>query len=278
MVEVSNKNLALASIGVGVAGLFISIATGGGIYSLIVGALAGLGAIGAAIFVKMGYLVVPMITQRTKTVVLTDTGYEIPPTQDVIIKRAQSGVYYASAFLGMKIYQSALEKEEGEMVAYIKQFEMAMTQFKKVVKISYTMHAVDISNDRKKLETQKAEAQLKLQKEREKSEPDVLRINQFERQIAYFEGMVNQLSKGLRPMKVVLYAMVTDTGITKDEATARVKNAADKLGTLLSNSFNCESDLLAGDEMLKAFEWEKFLPTTIEELEDQTESEKAGNM
>ncbi len=278
MVEVSNKNLALASIGVGVAGLFISIATGGGIYSLIGGARAGLGAIGAAIFVKMGYLVVPMITQRTKTVVLTDTGYEIPPTQDVIIKRAQSGVYYASAFLGMKIYQSALEKEEGEMVAYIKQFEMAMTQFKKVVKISYTMHAVDISNDRKKLETQKAEAQLKLQKEREKSEPDVLRINQFERQIAYFEGMVNQLSKGLRPMKVVLYAMVTDTGITKDEATARVKNAADKLGTLLSNSFNCESDLLAGDEMLKAFEWEKFLPTTIEELEDQTESEKAGNM
>jgi hypothetical protein len=276
MVEVSNKNLALVSIGIGVMGVLVSIATGGGVFSLIGGALAGLGAIGAAIFLKMGYLVVPMITQKTKTIVVTDTGYEIPPAQDTIVKKAQNGVYYASAFLGMKIYQSALEREEGEMVAYNKQFEMAMTQFKKVVKISYAMHAVDISNDRKKLETQKAEGQLKLQKEREKSEPDVLRINQFERQIAYFEGMINQLSKGLRPMKVVLYAMVTDTGITKDEAIARVKNAADKLGTLLSNSFNCETDLLTGDEMLKAFEWEKFLPTTIEELEDQTESEKAG--
>jgi hypothetical protein len=278
MVEVSNKNLALASIGIGVVGVLASISTGGSMFSLIGGALAGLGAVGAAVFIKMGYLVVPMITQKTKTVVLMDTGYEIPPSQDVILKKAQSGVYYASAFLGMKIYQSALEKEEAEMITYNKQFEMAMTQFKKVVKISYAMHAVDITNDRKKLETQKAEAQLRLQKEREKSEPDVLRINQFERQIAYFEGMINQLGKGLRPMKVVLYAMVTDIGITKDEATAKVKNAADKLGTLLSNSFNCETDLLTGDEMLKAFEWEKFLPTTIEELEDQTESEKTGSM
>jgi hypothetical protein len=178
--------------------------------------------------------------------------------------------------LGLKIYQSALEKEESEMTSYNKQFELAMTQFKKVVKVSYVMHAVDISNDRKKLETQKAEGQLKLQKEREKAEPDVLRLNQFERQIAYFDGMINQLSKGLRPMKVVLYAMVTETGMTKDEAVARVKSAADKLATLLSNSFNCEADTLTGDEMLKAFDWEKFLPTTIEELEDQTETEKTG--
>jgi len=275
MVEVSNKNMALICLGIGVVGIVISIASGGGILSLIGTVIVALCTIMAAIFLKAGYLVIPMITQQTKTVVVTDTGYEIPPQQDCIIKKAQNGVFYASSFLTIKIYQSALEKEEGELTAYNKQFELAMTQFKKVVKISYMMHAIDVSDERKKLEAKKAENQLKLQKEREKSEPDLIRLSQYERQITFYDNQVDQLSKGLRPMRVVIYAMVTESGMTKDEAVAKVKSSMDKLSTLLSNSFNCESDILTGEEMLKAFEWEKFMPTTIEELEDQAESESA---
>jgi len=275
MVEVSNKNMALICLGIGVLGIVVSIMNLGAIAGLIGAVMITIGTILAAIFLKAGYLVIPMITQQTKTVVVTDTGYEIPPQQDCIIKKAQNGVYYASAFLTIKIYQSALEKEEGEIAAYNKQFELAMTQFKKVVKISYMMHAIDVSDERKKLEAKKAENQLKLQKEREKSEPDLIRLSQYERQISFYDNQVDQLSKGLRPMRVVLYSMVTETGMTKDEAVAKVKSSIDKLSTLLSNSFNCESDILTGEEMLKAFEWEKFMPTTMEELEDQAESESA---
>ena len=66
MVEVSNKNMALICLGIGVVGIVISIASGGGILSLIGTVIVALCTIMAAIFLKAGYLVIPMITPFRK--------------------------------------------------------------------------------------------------------------------------------------------------------------------------------------------------------------------
>jgi hypothetical protein len=273
---VTQKTAFYIALGISAFGLFAALAAGGGIVTIIGVFFGALGAVGSLAIYKYGYMVIPWLTQQSKTVFITSEGYEIPPTQDVILKKSENGVYYATAFLGIRLYQSAVEMSEEQLKAYNTLFERAMSGFKKVVKIGYIMHAVDISEKKRELEGKKAEAQLRLQREREKTEPDPLRIERFEREVMYWNAQIDKLTRGLRPMRVLLYAMTTDAGLTRDEAIARVNNNASELRTLLSNSLNCEVVRLTADEMMTAFEWERFLPLTPEDVEARAEMERTG--
>jgi hypothetical protein len=272
---VTQKTAFYIALGMGAFGLFASLGAGGGIITIIGSLFIMIGIIGVIAIYKYGYMVVPWLTQRTKTVFITSEGYEIPSSQDVIIKKAENGVYYATAFLGIRLYQSAVEMSEEQMKSYNELFERAMAGFKKVVKICYLMHAVDIADKKKELEGKKAEAQLRLQREREKAEPDPLKVERYEREVNYWNAQIERLTRGLRPMRVVLYAMTTEAGLTRDEAITRVNNTAAELRTLLSNALNCDVVRLVGDEMLIAFEWERFLPLTPEDIEARVEVERA---
>jgi len=267
MVAITEKKmLVYGAIAVGGLGMLISL-FGGTIGSLIGGLLAGLGALFAILFMKYGYILMPLITERTGTVIMTDTGFEIPPRQDVVVKNV-GGVYYASAFLGIKIFESATEKTLDENIAYNEYFERAISNLKNVTKIAYMVYVEDISKKRRDIEAKRAEAQLRLARERDKGEPDVLKIDKFEREVAVWDNELNKLIKGVKPMGVVAYAMTTAVGVSKDAAMAAAKAQANELRTVLANALNVEVELLTGDEMLKCFEWEKFMPVTAQDLEE----------
>ncbi|MBI2079869.1 hypothetical protein HYT84_03820, partial [Candidatus Micrarchaeota archaeon] len=161
--------------GAGIVGALFALVSGGGIFSTIGAAIGGICGLMAVLIIRYGYIIVPIITQQTKVVVMTDTGYEIPPSQDVVVK-GSGGLYYSSAFLGIKIFESASEKSLEENIAYNEYFERAISNLKYVTKISYMLYVEDISEKRKSIEAKRAEAQLRLAREREKAEPDVLRI------------------------------------------------------------------------------------------------------
>ena len=277
MIELGRKNFAYASLGVAVIGLLALISNLSIFFNFIGAVLIAVGTLTGLLMYKYGYLIIPWITSRSNTILITDTGYEIPPTQDVIVTKSKDrDIYYATVFLGIKLHKSALEMGESEVMNYNKQFERAMAAFKKVVKIGYILQALDISEQKKELEARKAEAQLRLQREREKPEPDVLKIERFEREIAYYQSQIDRIVRGVRPMAVVLYAMTTAAGITKDEAVAKAKAQASELKTIIENTLNTSVEVLTGDEMLKAFNWEYFLPLTKEDLENMVESESLG--
>lgn len=271
MVEFGNKKLSYAAIGISGFAALIAATQGGGIVSAIGFFITALGAVAALLILKYGYILIPMFTSKSNIILITDEGYEIPPSQDAIVRKTSSGIYYASVFLGLRIYQSTIEMSQNELSAYNQNFERAMTNFKRVVKVAYMMHSIDITEKKKEYEEKRAEAQLRLQKEREKVEPDILKIQRYEKEISYYSAQIDRLIKGERPMRVVAYAMVTEVGVTKEEALSRAKAAASELKTLLSNSLNVDVDILQADEMLKIFDWEKFMPTTPEELEDKAE-------
>lgn len=255
------------AIAIGIVGIFASL-IGGGLWAVLGGMLAGLGSALAILFWKYGYVIIPMITKTTGTAILTDTGYEIPPSEDVIVKKYEN-VYYASAFLGIKVFESTTEKSPEEMITYNEYFERAISNLKYVTKVAYLLYVEDISEKRRIVETKRAEAQLRLARERDKPEPDVLRIDKYEREVAQWDNQLNQLIKGIKPMGVVAYAMTTAAGISKDGAIASVRAQANELRTVLANALNVEVEVLTGDEMLKCFEWEKFFPVTAKELEEQ---------
>ncbi len=264
---VSSKIVTYACIGVGFFGGLMAILAGGGIFGLFGGLLAFLGSFLSILFWKYGYIMVPLITERTKIVMMSDLGYEVPPAQDVIVKTV-NGLYYASAFLGIKIFESATEKSDQESIAYNQFFERAISNIKYVTKVAYMLFVEDVGEKRKMIETKRAESQLRLARERDKPQPDVLKIDKYEREVAVWDNQLTRLIKGVKPMGVVAYAQTTAVGLSKDAAVASARTQANELKTVLANALNVEVVTLTGDEMLKCFEWEKFFPTTPQELEE----------
>jgi hypothetical protein len=266
MPETGSKMYIYACLALGLFGIVMAFVVQG-IFALIGGFFAGLGALFGFLFWKYGYLLIPLITQRTNIVMMSPEGYEIPPSQDVILKSV-NGVFYASAFMGIKIFESATEKSAEENIAYTQFFERAISNLKYVTKIAYMLYVEDIAEKRKTIETKRAEAQLRLARERDKSQPDVLKIDKYEREAAVWDNQLTRLIKGVKPMGVIAYAMTTAADISKEAAIAKARAQASEIKTVLANSLNVEVVTLTGDEMLKCFEWERFYPTTVQELEE----------
>ena len=271
MIETTgSKKFIYGSLAVGALGAvlaFFGAVTASSPMAVFGGLLAGLGSAGGVLLWKYGYLIIPLITQRTKIVMVTTDGYEVPPEQDVIVK-STNGVFYASAFLGLRIFESATEKSLEENISYSKYFERAISNLKYVTKIAYMLYIEDVGEKRKSIETKRAEGQLRLSREREKPEPDVLKIDRYEREVAHWDAQLNKLIRGVKPMGVVAYAMTTASGLSKEAAIAAVRSQASELRTVLANALNVEVVQLSGDEMLKCFEWERFYPITPRELEE----------
>ena len=268
MVGVTTKNLMYASIGLAFLGALLAFSASASSWlGLIGGLFAGVGGIGAVIFFKYGYLAVPLITQRSKIVMVTDTGYEIPPSQDVIIKKV-GNEYYASAFLAIKIFESATERNDQQNIAYNQFFERAISNMRYAVKICYLLYAEDVAEKRRTIETRKAEAQLRLARERDKADPDVLKMDKYEREIAMWETQLQRLIKGVRPMGVLAYAMTSASGVSKEAAVATLRAQVREVKVTLQNALNVQVEQLTAEEMKRCFEWEFAFPSGPKEIEE----------
>ncbi len=265
--KMENKMYSYGAIGACGLGAFLMIIDQSFI-GLLGGIIAGFGAIFSVLLMKYGYIIMPLITKQSSITSYTDGAYEIPPGQDVIVKKIGEE-YYASCFLGMKIYESSTEKSIDQNMMYNEYFERAISNMKYVTKISYLLYVEDISKKRKNLETKKAEAQLRLGREREKTEPDVLKIERYEREIVALNHEVDKMIRGEKPMGIIASCMTSSKGVSREAAIAEAKAQARELKTLLSNALNVEVEQLTADEMLKCFEWERFFPSSGHEIENR---------
>jgi len=267
MVEFNVQYVSMFAIGLcllGAIGIFI--AGGNGPLAVISAIICALGGACATLFYRYGYFVVPLLTSRTNIVQIMEGNYEIPPAQDVILKQV-GGLYYASAYLNVRIYESTTDKSPEENVIYSEYFERAISSVRFPVKFAMTVYVKDMSKHRLSLETKHAEAQLRLSREREKPDPDVLKLDRYEKEVGYYEGQLNRLVSGVKPMGAMTYLMTTAIGVSKEGATAAAKTQANELKATVSNALNVEVVSLQGDEMLKCFDWEHIIPPTQEAME-----------
>jgi len=166
----------------------------------------------------------------------------------------------------VRIYESASEKSTEENIVYSEYFERAISSVKYVTKFAIMVYMKDISDHRSRIETKHAEAQLRLARERDKPDPDVLRLDRYEKEVAMWENQINKLTRGIKPMGLVSYVMTTAVGVSKESAAAAATAQANELRATISNSLNVQVDLLSGDEMLRCFQWEVMIPPTPAEL------------
>ena len=260
------------SVGIGVFGAIFALISGTEIMILIGGLMAFIGAVMSILIYQYGYMIIPLLTKFSNVIVVTaERDYEIPPSQDVIIKRVGDN-YYATKFLGVQLFESPSENDSEQNLNYMIAFERAISSVKYVTKISMMVYVLDISEKKRDIETKKYEAQLKLSKEREKGQnQDVLRIDKLEHEIAMWQKELEKISRGEKPMTVLTYLMTTAIGISRESAMANVNSQANEIRASMSNALNSKVEILKADDMLKCFDWEHMLPKSYAEWQDQVE-------
>jgi len=118
------------------------------------------------------------------------------------------------------------------------------------------------------IETRKAEAQLRLARERDKGDADVLKMDKYEREIAMWETQLQRLIKGVRPMGVLAYAMTSASGVSKEAAIATLRAQVREVKVILQNALNVQVEQLTAEEMKRCFEWEYAFPSGPKEIEE----------
>src|SRR3989338_9382434 len=105
----------------------------------------------------------------------------------------------------------------------------------------------DVSDYRNRIETKHAEAQLRLARERDKPDPDVLRLDRYEKEVAMWENQINKLTRGIKPMGVASYVMTTAVGVSKEAAIAAANGQANEIRATVANALNVQVDALSGE-------------------------------
>lgn len=214
---------------------------------------------------KYGYLIIPIITKATRIVEIRE-GYEVSPSRDYIMKKVPNG-YYATKFMEIRYYESSLDKNEGEKHFMFESFEKAVSSLRYIVKISLLVSAVDLSAQIEELKTRRSAAESRKARYAGKENSDEL--VRLDREIAMYTRQLDRITSGEKPVELVAYASTTAFGLTKDESVDRVKRQAKEVKTILSSSLATDVVDLADLDMLKCFEWDRFFPTTKEELADE---------
>ncbi|VVB66636.1 Uncharacterised protein [Candidatus Gugararchaeum adminiculabundum] len=266
MPGISYKSVALGSMAIGGIGAVSALLGAGSLIGIVASVLAALFALLTIAMYKYGYILMPFFTRGARIVQIHDSGYEVPPGEEAILKKVENS-YYASVFLAVNIFESMTDKSPDEQVAYNEFFERAISGVKFVTKFSMMVYVKDLTKYRESLETKRAESQLRLARERDKPDPDVLKLDRFEREAAMWDAQLHRLTRGVKPMAVLCYVMTTGIGVTKESAVATAKSQASELRSVISNALNVEVKQLNGAEMMKCFEWEFMIPTSAAEMD-----------
>jgi len=253
--------------------LYTVLAVAGGMFCLAASVFFGSPAAAAvsAIFFflslavwKYGQILVPLLTKGAH-IVEAGQGFEIPPSQDVILGRS-GGNFLATCFLSAQLYRSSGEsgsegkKEMGRM------FETAISSAGFPFRVCAMISPLDMKNELDEIRTKRSIAESRLEKlGAKKGSAEAARAG---REIAMWGRMLSRLSEGERPLEVSFYFSTTASGITKEEAHSRAMAQADELSVVLSSALSCEVSRLAGDGMKRAFWWDFFGPSSAEELRD----------
>jgi hypothetical protein len=213
-----------------------------------------------------------MVTKFLKVTEIRAGGYEIPPTQDLIIKNV-GGIYYASIFLYARIFEAPVTAGAAEVARiteeespYMDLWERAISNIKFPFKTCMLLYVEDLTKYREEIQTKRATAQLRLGREKEKPNPDPLVIDRWEREITRQDELLAKLASGEKPMGLVTYLVTTALGVTKEAAAAQVKTQANELRSVVSNALNLDMVVLTGEDMKKCFDWEFAIPPTPKDL------------
>lgn len=257
-----NRATVLACLAGGAASIAASLLLGNGFLAVIASVFFFL----ALLLHKYGYFIIPFVTRGLRIVEIRDD-YEIPPSQDIVIKRTKGG-YLASVFVGVALNETSSGKTDAQKAMMMELFERALSSVKCVMKVSVILCNVDLADYIDSLKSRRSLAENRISKLHAPSQKGG-EAARLEREIAHYTHQIEKLSGGERPMQVVAYAMTTADGLTREEAVSRARAQAQQISAVLSNSLGSSVGTLSGDHMRRCFDWEMAIPESAGKLRDE---------
>lgn len=209
---------------------------------------------------RFGFLLKPAIT-RTANIMEGFGKYEIPPSQDAIIKK-QGNRYYASAYLLVRFAQSSTEKTPEQLALLRQSYERALSSLNYVYRLSNMVCPVDLSPYVEKIKERRSNAESRLS-ELASLPPNANQgseMARLKREIESCESQLERIQAGERPMMVLNFVMTCASSHSREDAIAKVGNQAAELKALIASTMDTEVLRLSGDEMKRCFEWDYILP------------------
>jgi len=252
----TNKKMAIGVMFMQLVLLFLIIIQGNWVLSLV----ALLSFLVAATIWRFGYVIKPMLCRQAH-VVEGFGSYEIPPSQDVIIKKNGSR-YYATAYLMVNFSQSSTEKTPEQLALTRQSYERAVSSLNYVYKLSNMVCPVDLKAHVDVLKERRGKAETRLSEllSLPPSANQAAEISKLRREIESYDTQLERIQTGERPMRVINFASTSAAGETKDEAMLKARQQANELKTVISSTMDTEVTVLGGDDMKKCFEWDYALP------------------
>jgi len=219
------------------------------------------------VFWKYGYLVVPVLIKGAN-IVEVGRSFEIPKTQDAIIGM-ERGSFLATVFLSARLYESASERDEKGRAAMCLMFERAISTAGFPFKASLLVSPLELKNELEEIRAKRSIAESRMEK-LSRGKQKSSELARLKREIAMWNGMLEKLGGGEKPLEVMFYLSTTASGLTKEEALARAKEQGRELSAVVGSSLSCEVEVLKGEEMKRCFWWDFFGPADADELRDAT--------
>ncbi len=257
-----NKPVTLAAL----CGGALSLAVGAYLGSPLFAGLAAVFFLASLIVWKWGYWLGPLLSGAGGRSLFSPP-FEMPPKQDVLIKKTDEG-YFASVFMAVELRDTASFKSGEQKSMLMEMFERAVSSLRYPVKLSMLVCALDQGDYIQKLEEKRSLAEHKKAQLKGKHDSDDAAY--LERQIEALTAQIGRLSGGEKPMQVLAYASTTASGLTREEALAKVRAQAQESAAVLSNALSCHVYPLVGEELLASFEWERWGPSSRADMADRT--------
>ncbi len=218
-------------------------------------------------FIIGGHMLTPMIT-KVLGVTYNKGDYIFPPGQEVIIKKV-GNKYLAAKYVLLNIQErEEISRMEEHSTTYIQDIENALGTISVPVKINYLIASKDVSNYRDETQSKVYELGLKIKREMDKGEPDVIKIDKWQKEKERYENLLRRLAGGVKPVNAICYVSTIGKGITESEAIDNVNAQAREIKAIIANSMNSEVIEIIGEDMELCFELDFFPPHDNNELKE----------
>ncbi len=221
-------------------------------------------------FLYAGYVLTPILTKIMK-ITFTKGEYIFPPGQEVIIKKT-GNKFIAAKYLLVNIpeREEIAGKAEERSEVYLRDFETALGAITSPIKLNMLLSTKDVGAYREGIQAKTYEFSLRIKREMEKAEPDVIKIDKWQKEKENYENLLRRLASGVKPLAAVMYVMTVGKGITMDEARDKANNQAKEIKAVLSNNLNAEVVDLIGEDAEMCLDWERVIPASYNDLVERT--------
>jgi hypothetical protein len=218
-------------------------------------------------FVIGGHILTPLLTKMLK-VTYNKGEYIIPPGQEVIIRRS-GNKYLACKYLLLNIQErEEISKMEEHSITYVQDIENALGTITVPTKINILISNKEVGGFRDETQSKVYELSLKIKREMEKGEPDVIKIDKWQKEKERQENLLKRLAGGVKPINTICYVSTLGRGITIDEAIDKANAQTREIKAVLSNSMNSEIIDLIGEDMELCFNLDFFPPYDNDDLKE----------